>query len=335
MTTLFTRNQIPCAVPVDIASDPTPRFSLGRDNVAAIDFYNRNGFVVFKSFLEPNVADDFRGAWQSEVKLFNGYIYRQVNGLLERNVFNEFGHVMNPILNIQSLRASAFPELRSLFDSKILNNFALASWLSLLIKDKPKVVQSMYFEGNSVTWEHQDSYYLDDENIGSMCAGWLALEDILPSAGRFFVVPKSHLFDHSSMDVDNSIAFNHSSYIQSIVSKMSTFSERPIAPCLLKGDLLLWNSMTIHGSLDSSSSSSRSSITFHVIKTSSRLSVFRSFYKLCLPDSSFAFDVCRPKDLSRFSARCVFLFERYLPVAYSNFRKFLIGLIVRFKSARK
>ena len=33
----------------------------------------------------------------------------------------------------------------------------------------------MYFEGNSATWEHQDSYYLDDEDTGSMLACWIAL----------------------------------------------------------------------------------------------------------------------------------------------------------------
>ena len=47
------------------------------------------------------------------------------------------------------------------------------------------IVQSMYFEGNSVTWEHQDSYYLDDEIVGNMIAGWVALENIKANAGRF------------------------------------------------------------------------------------------------------------------------------------------------------
>ena len=63
------------------------------------------------------------------------------------------------------------------------------------------IVQSMYFEGNSVTWEHQDSYYLDDEITGTMIAGWIALEDIECDAGRFFICPKSHLFDYAKMDL--------------------------------------------------------------------------------------------------------------------------------------
>ena len=129
MTNYFTRNRISCDVPSDIASDPTPRFSLGCNSAAAIDFYNRYGYVVIKSLLTHDVADQFRNAWHSEVKSFNGYLYRQVNGLLEKNIFNEFGHVMNPILNIQSLRRSSFPRLRYLFDTQVLDNFLLPGFL--------------------------------------------------------------------------------------------------------------------------------------------------------------------------------------------------------------
>ena len=39
----------------------------------------------------------------------------------------------------------------------------------------------MYFEGNSATWEHQDTYYLDSEKVGCMIAGWIALENIKDS----------------------------------------------------------------------------------------------------------------------------------------------------------
>jgi phytanoyl-CoA hydroxylase len=48
----------------------------------------------------------------------------------------------------------------------------------------------MYFEGNPVTWPHQDTYYLNAEEIGRMTAVWVATEDIGPGAGQFFVCPK-------------------------------------------------------------------------------------------------------------------------------------------------
>src|SRR3546814_11124767 len=58
-----------------------------------------------------------------------------------------------------------------------------------------KIVQSMYFEGNPATWAHQDSYYLDAEVLGRMVGAWIAVEDIAPGAGRFFIYPGSHRLD--------------------------------------------------------------------------------------------------------------------------------------------
>jgi len=43
----------------------------------------------------------------------------------------------------------------------------------------------------ALIWRMPD--YLDAEEIGRMTAAWVAVEDIAPDAGRFFVYPKSHL----------------------------------------------------------------------------------------------------------------------------------------------
>ena len=44
------------------------------------------------------------------------------------------------------------------YETIIASNILLAAFVEELIKDKPLIDQSMYFEGNSVTWEHQDRY---------------------------------------------------------------------------------------------------------------------------------------------------------------------------------
>ena len=43
----------------------------------------------------------------------------------------------------------------------------------------------MFFEGNTATAAHYDSYYLDDEIIGRLLAG--LLENIDWNAGRFYL----------------------------------------------------------------------------------------------------------------------------------------------------
>src|SRR5262249_6961195 len=132
-----------------------------------------------------------------------------------------------------------------------------------------KVVQSMYFEGNPTTWAHQDTYYLDSADIGRMTAAWIAVEDIKPGAGRFFVYPGSHKIDVARNGGDFDIAFNHDRYKQLVVDLIRRLKLRCHAPALRKGDVLFWAAKTIHGSLETRQPQhSRSSITAHMIPAS-------------------------------------------------------------------
>ena len=133
----------------------------------------------------------------------------------------------------------------------------------------------MYFEGNSATWEHQDTYYLDSEKIGVMTAGWLALEEIKADAGRFFICPLSHKIDLGKQNSTNNVAENHVKYIEEVVATVKSKNMTIKAPYMNVGDILFWNSRTIHGSLDSQNANfSRSSITLHAIPQSHKLLQF-------------------------------------------------------------
>lgn len=64
------------------------------------------------------------------------------------------------------------------FKEKSLACFTYESVKSVsqaILGELPKIVQTMYFEGNPATWAHQDTYYLDAEEIGRMVALWLAV----------------------------------------------------------------------------------------------------------------------------------------------------------------
>ena len=190
----------------------------------------------------------------------------------------------------------------------------------------------MYFEGNSATWEHQDSYYLDDENTGMMTAAWIALEDIKADAGRFYICPKSHCVDYSGMNISNNIAYNHDKYISSIVKFIRDNKFEIRAPLLCKGDILFWNSLTIHGSLDSVESDySRSSVTFHAINSNSRLNVLRTTLRDVGPVGENAFDIYRPKDQDLSINRLIFLIESKYPRLFYALKKACITFIVSVK----
>ena len=216
MLELKTPRGLQVRVPENMAEDPSSRFELG-DWERITTYYEENGYVILKGLLSKEQCTQIRHLWESEVKPFEGFMYRQATARAERHVRNGQGWIMNPILNLQSVNPARFPRFRDYATNHILASEQLASAFSVLLRDAPKVVQSMYFEGNSATWEHQDSYYLDSETIGEMSAAWIALEDIAATAGRFFICPKSHkirLDDHS---LYNNIAENHEGYVASVV----------------------------------------------------------------------------------------------------------------------
>jgi len=316
MIELRTPRGLEVAVPESCAEDPSPRFAL-TEREAIRSYYRDNGYVIVRTLLPAADCDRLRTLWAQEVKPSRAYIYRQATAKAERHVLNEQGWVMNPILNLQSVDPRRYPQFRDFAVRRILTASGLVQAFAVLLGERPKIVQSMYFEGNSVTWEHQDSYYLDSEHIGTMSAAWIALEDIAATAGRFFISPGSHRIDLGRQSLHNNIADNHEGYIQSVVQKMQELRLAVRAPCLQRGDVLFWNSWTIHGSLATQDPNhSRASVTCHAIAESHRfLQLQTRLMKLDLARAN-GISVHCPKDLRRLGNRAIFYFETHHPDSF-------------------
>ncbi len=102
--------------------------------------------------------------------------------------------MLNSILDVQSVDPRLYPEFRKL-GTELVTTHKLQEVSRIRFDEPGELVQSMYFKGNPAIWAHQDTYYLDSEHIGAMTAAWFAVEDIEPGAGRFFVYPRTHLYD--------------------------------------------------------------------------------------------------------------------------------------------
>ena len=271
MIELRTPNGLDALVPECEAEDPSPHFDA--DDLAGIaSYYQANGYVVIKGALAPSTCDRMRALWDGEVKPSTAPIYRQETSRLERHRLNPQGWVMNPILNPHSVDPRRFPGFRRASRDLVLNSAGYARVLQTLFGgERPKVVQAMYFEGNSETWEHQDSHYLDSEHIGSLAGVWFALEDIAPQAGRFFVCPGTHRFDWPRRSLKDNVVDGHDAYIRSMLDTLRRSGAEVRSPALRKGDAVIWNACTIHGSLGTQDERhSRSSFTVHAIPASHR-----------------------------------------------------------------
>lgn len=329
MKHLKTPRGLPVAVPETAAEDISPKFDISQ--AAEIKaYYEENGYVIVKGGIQAAACDQIRALWEREIKPFGGHIYRQATAKVERHKLNDKGWVMNPILNLQSVDPQRFPQFRDFATQHILSHPRLTQAFRILLGETPKIVQSMYFEGNSATWEHQDSYYLDSEELGAMVAGWIAIEDIAAEAGRFFICPKSHKIELIRQQKDNNIADNHDAYINQVVERIRSLNLEIRAPFLQQGDILFWHAFTIHGSLDSQDERhSRSSITCHAIPDSHRFLQLHTRVFDLPTDTLQGVRMFRPKDLSKLKNRMVFTVETHFPNAFYAIKKAAVRYLIK------
>ena len=327
MINLYTKSKIQVHVPENLDEDISPRFKISEKEQAK-EYYDKNGYVIFEKLINQEYCDLIRYNWDKYIKNYKGKIYRQTGGKAEKNQLNEKNWIMNPVLNIQSLETKKFKEFKIFIEKNIFNSSSLSSVLENFFNQKPKIIQSMYFEGNSATEEHQDTYFLDSNNIGALAAAWIALEEIKADAGRFFVINGSHKIDLKSSKFYKDILSNHDEYIQDMISKSFSLGLKIKAPYLNKGDVLFWNSKTIHGSLDSqSNTNSRSSITLHAIPENHKFLHWHKHFIETPADNLGNALIYRRKDQNLLKNKLILLIESNFPKLFYWLKKNYIKII--------
>jgi phytanoyl-CoA hydroxylase len=225
--------------------------------------------------------------------------------------------MLNTILNVQSLDRRHFAGFRQA-GLDLLTHGNMQRAISMILGEPGKLVQSMYFDGNPVTWPHQDTYYLD---------AWVATEDISPGAGRSFVYPKSHLIDMAKNGGDFDIAFHHERYKELVKQVIREQGLVCRAPALSKGDVLFWGAKTIHGSLRTTEPTrSRRSFTAHFIPDRSHFLQFQTRVKPLKTEEVNGMRVHHPKDLSKAANRVVFFVETHFPRTFQTTKRAAIKL---------
>jgi phytanoyl-CoA hydroxylase len=308
--------------------DDYPYFVIGQ--AADIKrYYSENGYVVVRGLLPQGLCDRAVESFEAEVKPFGGFIYRQASANPERHVFTNEGFMLNTILNVQSLDRRHFAGFRRA-GLDLLTHADMQRAILTILGEPGKLVQSMYFDGNPETWPHQDTYYLDAEEIGRMTAAWVAVEDIAPGAGRFFVYPKSHLIDMAKNGGNFDIAFHHDRYkalVRQVIEEQALVCR---APALSKGDVLFWAAKTIHGSLRTTQPTrSRRSFTAHFIPDRSHFLQYQTRVKPLKTETVNGMRVHHPKDLSKVGNRMVFFVETRFPRTFQITKRAAIKLVTR------
>jgi phytanoyl-CoA hydroxylase len=312
---------------IDPKSDPYKDLVSGE---AIRQYYEEHGYVVVRNVIPAQLCDRARQEFGAEIKAFKGPFYRQTSsGNPEVHTFTSNGYMENGILNVHDIRSDQFPKFKRAA-LETLTHQNIQTILVAIFGEPGQLVQSMYFEGNPSTWPHQDTYYLDSEHIGSMAAAWVAVEDIRPGAGRFYIYPGSHKIDLKRNGGDFDIAFNHDRYKRLIISVIKNNHLNLHAPALQAGDVLLWNSKTIHGSLRTTQGEySRSSFTAHYIPSTHRFLQFQSRIKTFRSRQINEMRVNYPKDQDQLRNRVILGMESSFPRAFQTIKKAAIKFVTR------
>lgn len=224
----------------------------------AQEYYEENGYYICRGIVPGDMIDQLLKLYKEDIVKSKYPFFRQNTHAYEPNELNEHGYVKQSYLDIHDYQK--FPEFsrraRDIYTSDHMRN-ALKEVTGF---NSFNLMQTMLFDANTETVPHQDWWYLDSVPQGHLLASWIALEDIDERAGRFYVLPKSQLLNFHGDTPD----LEHADWQKRIANYVEKHPEQIFAPALKKGDVLFWNSRTIHGALPTMDSSfSRKSLTAH------------------------------------------------------------------------
>lgn len=223
-------------------------------------YYAEYGYVVVPNLVSTLEIGALLDLYRRQIAPSHYPFFRQNTNAYEPNRLTGSGYVRQSFLDIHDYqRYSEFSrQARNIFCSDSILN-ALREITSF---ENFNLMQTMLFDLNAATPAHQDWYYLDSIPNGHLTAAWIALEDIDERAGRFYVVPGSQQLDFGAKLEGRT----HAAWLQEVRNYVESRPQQVIAPPLRCGDVLFWNSRTVHGSLPTQDEKfSRKSLTAHYL----------------------------------------------------------------------
>lgn len=245
-------------IPGTAPSIPEEDHSPGSTDVRRL--YEAEGFAIRPGVVPHELIDQLLDALHADIFPSRDKFYRQNTARYESNQFTKYGYLENALLDLHDYRRHrAFSQraLELFFCEPLLDEITL-----LTGNDRMQLMQTMLVDANPKTQAHQDWWYPDTVPNGNLIAAWIALEDIDERAGRFYVMR-----DSQSVNLHHDLeTLTHREWLSRMSAWRAEHEDKLVAPALNKGDVLFWNSSTIHGSLPTQDGSfSRKSATAHYI----------------------------------------------------------------------
>ena len=238
-----------------------------QDFRSKIDFFIKNGYVIFESEVPHQVIDqylhDFDNALTKDIGLLASV---PAHGPQDKGIISATGSnrraPLTKYLDTYWLISSALP---------IIFSTNISRFLSLIFEREPLAFQGLHFETGSTQAIHQDTAYVVSEKPLALAASWVALEDVAEGAGELIYYEGSHKlpdwkysgkFKHFNHERDP-----HEQHLRHLEFLRSESERRglPLKHFLpKKGDVLIWSADLAHGGAEISKPElSRKSLVTH------------------------------------------------------------------------
>ena len=190
--------------------------------------WSQQGFLVWKSFLDPSLADQ---------------VNADIDALVRRGK-------LSPTHDHKLM----FANRQSRIISNITKDHRLLSLLSFILQKEVVPFQTINFIHGSNQRAHSDSIHMTTYPLGYLVAVWIALEDTNMENGPLFYYPGSHrlpyLLNEDFYKEAHSLSLVKKEYTdyEDVLEKQVEQSEFKKEIFLArKGDLLVWHANLIHG----------------------------------------------------------------------------------------
>lgn len=233
----------------------------------ALKEFDVNGYAVLRGIVPAELCVQIVKLFRRDVKGNRNGISRSTSGMNGAGKYDANGFDTNRVAEIQSI---SNPDLEGFVEKSmnLLTSGGINTAIRTILGQEALLGQTFYFESNRRTPAHRDADYFPFP-IDSSITVWVALEDIHPGAGRLYVCPGSHRLKLPDVGNPTASLRDEHRYLVGMKHLINDMGLECRAPAMGRGDAILFDGATIHGSLATSVQLSRNSITGFFFPSSS------------------------------------------------------------------
>ncbi len=221
-------------------------------------FFEENGFTVFRSLLPKSALVAFNEYFDDQVVPFKGDLHRHhnkygPNEFIQASEGSNQRYISNAIRDAHFFEYTALPDFKKKYTDLICNDDVFNALQSLDGEERYTVCQSLLFLVCPQTGMHIDAWSFESHPVrGRAYTLWMALEDFELDDGSAYVLPNpiENFITFSEMNVSEPAQEKerYHVYHESLHNYLLENRREIVTPTVRAGDVIVWGSLTPHGS---------------------------------------------------------------------------------------